>query len=152
MQIILLERVNKLGNIGSLVKVKDGFARNYLIPKKKALRATKINIDYFEAQKAEIERVSAEKKAFAESNITKFDAISVTIVRQAGEDGRLYGSVSNTDIAKAVQAKTGFELSSDNITSTVKLKEIGQYQIEVSLHPEVKTTIDLVISRNEFKA
>jgi large subunit ribosomal protein L9 len=149
MQVILLEKVGKLGNIGSVTEVKDGYARNFLIPRKKALRATKANIAFFEAQKAEIEKANSEKKLAAEAKLPKFEGLSVTIVRQAGEDGRLYGSVSNSDIAKVISNKVGEVIEAEHVLTAVKLKEIGTSQVEVALHPEVKATIELVISRNE---
>lgn len=149
MQVILLEKVGKLGNIGAVTEVKDGYARNFLIPRKKALRATKANIAYFEAEKAEIEKVNAEKKAAAESAIVKFEGLSITIVRQAGEDGKLYGSVSSADIAKAIAAKVGDIVEAEHILTAHKLKAIGIHQVEVALHPEVKTTVEIAISRTE---
>lgn len=149
MKVILLEKVGKLGNIGVVTEVKDGYARNFLIPRKKALRATQANIAYFEAEKAEIERINAEKKAAAEIAIGKFEGLSITIVRQAGEDGKLYGSVSSSDIAKAIAAKTGDVVEAENILTAHKLKAIGIHQVEIALHPEVKATIELAISRSE---
>lgn len=149
MQVILLEKVGKLGNIGAVTEVKDGYARNFLIPRKKALRATKANIAYFEAEKAEIERINAEKKATAEAALNKFEGLRLTIVRQAGEDGKLYGSVSGADIAKAIAAKIGDVVDAEHILTAHKLKEIGIHQVEIALHPEVKTTIELAISRSE---
>ncbi len=149
MLVILLEKVGRLGDMGAITKVKDGYARNFLIPRKKALRATKENLAFFEAQKAEIEKANAERKAAAEAKLPKFEGLSIMIVRQAGEDGRLYGSVSSADIAKAISDKLGETIEAEHIITTAKLKEIGISQIEVVLHPEVKTAVELVISRNE---
>ncbi len=149
MQVILLEKVGKLGHIGSVVEVKDGYARNFLIPRKKALRATKANVTYFEAEKAAIEKLNEEKRAAAEAAISKFEGLKITIVRQAGEDGKLYGSVSSTDIARAISAKVDFAIEAEHILTEDKLKSIGIHQIKIALHSEVKTSIELAISRSE---
>ena len=151
MQIILLEKVNKLGGIGSVVTVKDGYARNFLIPQKKALRATKINMQYYETQKSEIEKDNSERKQNAEMLLSKFEDLTVKIVRQAGEDGRLYGSVSNSDIVKALNVKIDTKFSASNIVLVSKFKEIGQYTVEVQLHPEVIAKFELLITRNEIE-
>ena len=148
MQIILLEKVNKLGGIGSVVTVKDGYARNFLIPQKKALRATKTNMQYYETQKSEIEKDNSERNQNAEMLLSKFEDLTVKIVRQAGEDGRLYGSVSNSDIVKALNVKIDTKFSASNIVLISKFKEIGQYTVEVQLHPEVIAKFELLITRN----
>jgi len=152
MQIVLLERVVKLGDIGDIVSVKNGFARNYLIPKGKAVRGTKDNIELVKQRRAELEKANAEKKALAEKAIAKIEGLSVTLIRQAGEDGRLYGSVSTRDVAKLIAEKTGVEVLSENVILTSKIKEIGAYPVDVILHAEVKTSVNLNITRNEEEA
>lgn len=149
MDVILLEKVGRLGTIGAVVSVKNGYARNFLIPRKKALRATKANVEFFAQQKAELEAANAARKAAAEAMIETVQGITVALVRQAGEDGRLYGSVTANDIAKLVAAKTGVAIEAEHIVLNAKIKEIGVYQVEVMLHPEVKTTVDLSIARSE---
>jgi large subunit ribosomal protein L9 len=149
MEVILLEKVGRFGKMGDVVKVKDGYARNFLIPRKKALRATKSNLDVFAQQKAELEALNAQKRATAEALLEKMVDVTVSLERQAGEDGRLYGSVSANDIAKLVSAKSGIAVEADSIVLNSKIKEIGMYQIEVMLHPEVKATVNLSIARSE---
>ncbi len=149
MEVILLEKIAKLGSIGARVEVKDGFARNFLFPRGKALRANKANIAYFEAQQAEIEKANQERKAAAEASIGKFEGLEVTIVRQASEDGKLYGAVSSSDVAKAVSAKVGESIELDCIYRPERFKTIGSYEVVVVLHPDVQTNIQVAVSRGE---
>ena len=148
MQIILLEK-NNLGDIGSVVTVKNGYARNFLIPRNKAVRATKDNLEHFEKRRAEIEVENAAKKAAAEALFEKVNGLTITVVRQAGEDGRLYGSVTSKDIVAAIKAKSGVELDHHLVVITDKFKEISTYQVAISLHAEVKAEVSLSISRTD---
>jgi large subunit ribosomal protein L9 len=136
MEVILLERVAKLGQIGDTVKVKDGFARNFLLPNGKALRATEANKKKFEGMKAQIEAQNLERKQEAEAVAKKVDGKSVILVRQAGETGQLYGSVSTRDIAEAL-TKDGTTVERRQIVLNAPIKTIGLHVLPVQLHPEV---------------
>lgn len=151
MQVILLERVEKLGQMGDEVRVKEGFARNFLLPKKKALRATKANREYFQTQKAHLEAHNLERRKDAEVIAKKLDGKSFTIIRQAGDRGQLYGSVSPRDIAEAMD-KAGFKIDRHQVTISVAIKSIGLFQLPVVLHPEVKVTITVNVARSEDEA
>jgi len=151
MQVILLERVEKLGQIGDEVKVKDGFARNFLLPKKKALRATKANREYFQHQKANIEANNLRLKGEAQKVADKLDGKSFTLIRQAGDRGQLYGSVSPRDVADAM-AKEGFKVDRHQINISVAIKSIGLVTLPVVLHPEVKVNITVNVARSEDEA
>ena len=145
MQIILMEKVVNLGNLGDLVKVKDGYARNFLIPSGQARRATEKAVAEFEARRAELEKASAEKLAAAQVVADKLTGLSVSISRKAGLDGRLFGSVGNADIAEALKA-AGFDLD----RSTVRLPEgplktIGEFPIDVALHTDVLANITVAV-------
>lgn len=152
MQVILLENVNRLGKIGEVVKVRDGFARNFLIPRKKAVRATKENLVYFENRRSEIEAQNQQRKFEAQGICDAINGTSVTLVRQAGEDGRLYGSVTAKDIAQALSDKTGHSVSYTVVVLNNKFKEIGIYPITLQLHAEVAAIINLNVARNEEEA
>src|SRR6201985_553917 len=151
MQVILLERVEKLGQMGDEVKVKDGFARNFLLPKKKALRATKANRDYFQAQKAHIEANNLKAKGEAEKIGNKLDGQKFVLIRQAGDRGQLYGSVSPRDIADVME-KAGFKGDRHQVSISVAIKSIGLFTIPVVLHPEVKVNITINVARSEDEA
>ena len=151
MEVILLERVPNLGRLGEVVKVKPGYARNYLLPQKKALRATKENMAYFERQKAVIEKTNAERRSGAEAEAGKIDGSSVVIVRQAAETGQLYGSVSTRDIADAASA-LGHEVDRQHIVLNQAIKTLGLFKVPVSLHPEVTVTVTVNIARSEDEA
>lgn len=151
MQVILLERVEKLGQIGDEVKVKDGFARNFLLPKKKALRATKANREYFQAQKAHIEANNLRLKGEAQKIADKLDGQKFTLIRQAGDRGQLYGSVSPRDVADAME-KAGFKVDRHQIHISVAIKQIGLFTLPVVLHPEVKVNIIANVARSEDEA
>lgn len=145
MQIILLEKVVNLGNLGDIVKVKDGYARNFLIPKKMAKRATPAAKAEFETRRAELEKIAAEKLVAAQGVADKMAGLSVSVARKAGLDGRLFGSVGNADIADALKA-AGFEVD----RSTVRLPEgplktIGEFPIDVALHTDVLANITVVV-------
>lgn len=151
MDVILLERVAKLGQIGDTVKVKDGFARNFLLPNGKALRATEANKKKFEGMKAQIEAQNLERKNEAEAVAKKLDGKSVVLVRQAGETGQLYGSVSTRDIADAL-TKDGFTVERRQIVLNAPIKLIGLHALPVSLHPEVEVKITVNVARTPDEA
>jgi large subunit ribosomal protein L9 len=152
MQVILIERVEKLGKIGDVVNVRDGFGRNFLIPQKKALRANKENMVVFEARRAEIEAENAARHKEAEGQVSKVEGTLLLIVRQAGEDGRLFGSVSARDIADELSAKLGIEVHRSMVRLAAPLKEIATSTVEVALHPEVVATIRVSVGRSEAEA
>jgi len=145
MQIILLEKVGKLGNLGDVVKVKDGYARNFLIPQGKAKRATEANMAEFEARRAELEKAQADKLAAAQALAEKLEGLMVQITRNAGMDGRLFGSVTNADVAEALEAQ-GFEIDRSNIRMPEgPLKAVGDVQLDVALHSDVVTSITVSV-------
>jgi large subunit ribosomal protein L9 len=151
MQVILLERVEKLGQIGDEVKVKDGFARNYLLPKKKALRATDKNRTFFETQRAQLEARNLERKGEAEKIAKKLDGKTFVLLRQAGDRGQLYGSVSPRDIADVVSAG-GFSVDRTQVPLDKAIKAIGLVQTVIVLHPEVRVTVTINVARTEDEA
>jgi large subunit ribosomal protein L9 len=151
MEVILLERVAKLGGIGDVVRVKNGFARNFLLPRGQALRATKENRAKFEAMKAELEARNQEKKGEAAAGAKSLDGKSFVLLRQAGEGGQLYGSVSARDIAAALAA-AGFGVERGQIMLNNPIKSIGMFKLAVALHPEVEVTITVNVARSEDEA
>ncbi len=151
MEVILLERVAKLGQMGEVVRVKDGFARNYLLPKGKALRATKENRSRFETMKVELEARNLEQKSEAEKIAKKLDGQSFTVLRQAAEGGQLYGSVSPRDLAALVSEK-GFALNRAQIALNTPIKAIGLHKVPISLHPEVEVAITVAVARSADEA
>lgn len=151
MQVILLERVENLGAIGDEVKVRDGFARNYLLPQKKALRATEANRKAFEARRAEIEARNAEARASAEKASAKIDGQSYVLIRQAGEAGQLYGSVSSRDIAEEI-SKSGAKVDRGAVVLDKPIKTIGLYDVRVRLHAEVYANIKVNVARSADEA
>jgi len=151
MQVVLLERVEKLGQMGDVVKVKDGFARNFLLPRKKALRATKENITRFEGQRAQLEARNLELKKEAEQVLAKVEGQSFIVLRQAGETGVLYGSVSTRDIADAMTSG-GFSTARNQAVLDKPIKTIGLHPIRIVLHPEVSATITINVARTEEEA
>jgi large subunit ribosomal protein L9 len=151
MEVILLERVAKLGQMGDVVRVKDGFARNYLLRKGKALRATKENRSRFEHMKVELEARNLEQKTEAEKVAHKLDGQSFTVLRQAAEGGQLYGSVSPRDLA-ALVTEAGFALSRAQIALNAPIKTIGLHRVPISLHPEVEVMINVTVARNADEA
>lgn len=152
MEIILLERVDNLGAMGDVVRVKPGFARNFLLPQNKALRATKANIAHFEAQKSSLEKLSADKKKEAEKASKKLDGAKVSLIRLASESGHLYGSVNSRDIAAVISEQTGEAVSRQQILLNDAIKAIGLLPITVALHPDVKVTVTLNIARSAEEA
>ncbi len=150
-EIILLERVENLGQMGDVVKVKSGYARNFLLPHKKALRATKDNVAYFETQKKALEANNAKKREEASTLAKKVDGLKVVVIRQAAEAGQLFGSVSTRDIAEAISAK-GVDVNRNQIQLNQAFKLIGLFPVTVQLHPEVKVQVTLNIARSEEEA
>ena len=151
MQVILLERVENLGAIGDVVKVRDGFARNFLLPQKKALRANDENKKLFEARRAEIEARNAETRAAAEKASGNIDGKSYVLIRQAGEAGQLYGSVSSRDIADEI-VKSGAKIDRAAVVLDKPIKTIGMYDVRVRLHAEVVVTVKVNVARNPDEA
>ena len=151
MQVILLERVEKLGQMGDEVRVKDGFARNFLLPKKKALRATKANREYFQTQKTQLEAHNLERKKDAEAIAKKLDGKSFMLIRQAGDRGQLYGSVSPRDVAAVVEAG-GFKIDRNQEQISQAIKAIGLFTLPVVLHPEARVNITVNVARSEDEA
>ncbi len=151
MQVILLERVEKLGQMGDEVKVKDGFARNFLLPEKKALRATKANREYFATQKAQLEANNLERKKDADAVAVKLKGQVFALLRQAGDRGQLYGSVSPRDIADVI-TKGGFTVARGQVALDKPIKMIGLVPVNVVLHPEVRVGVTINVARNEDEA
>lgn len=151
MQVVLLERIAKLGQMGDVVTVKDGYARNFLLPQGKALRANKSNLERFENERAQLEARNLEQKSEAESVKTKLDGETVIIIRQSGETGQLYGSVSPRDIAEALSEK-GFYLERGQIGLDAPIKVLGLHDTNVTLHPEVSSTVTVNVARTEEEA
>ncbi len=151
MEVILLERIGKLGQMGDVVRVKDGYARNYLLPQGKALRATGDNKSKFEGMKAELEAKSAAAKGDAGKVAGKLDGKSFKVLRQASEVGQLYGSVSPRDIA-GLLSDGGYEVDRNLIAVNVPIKTIGSHKVPVHLHPEVEVTITLHVARSADEA
>jgi len=151
MEVILLERVAKLGQMGEVVRVRDGYARNFLLPSGKALRATKDNKTRFESMKAQLEVRNLEAKNDATKVGEKLNGTEVVLVRQAGETGQLYGSVAARDIAEALTA-AGFTVARQQIVLNTPIKTIGVHDVPVTLHPEVEVTVRVNIARSAEEA
>lgn len=151
MEVILLERIDKLGQMGDVVKVKSGYARNYLLPQKKALRATEANKSHFEEQRAQLESANLEHRQEAEKIGKKMEGLAVVMVRQAGESGQLYGSVNARDIAAAV-TEAGFTITRQQVGLANPIKALGLYPVQVSLHPEVAIEVVANVARSEDEA
>jgi large subunit ribosomal protein L9 len=151
MEVILLERISRLGQMGDTVKVKDGFARNFLLPKGKALRANDANKKKFEGQRAQLEARNLERKAEAQQVADQLDGKSFVAVRSAGETGQLYGSVSTRDIADLLTAE-GFSINRNQIELNQPIKTIGLTNVAIALHPEVEVTVTLNVARSSDEA
>jgi large subunit ribosomal protein L9 len=151
MQVILLERVAKLGQMGEVVTVKDGFARNYLLPQKKALWASEANIKAFESRKSDLQAQNLETKKEADKMAAKLDGQRFVVIRAASDGGALYGSVTTRDAADAAK-EGGFTLDRRQIRMPQPIKELGLHELEVSLHPEVEVTIVLNVARSAEEA
>src|SRR5262252_1110321 len=151
MKVILLERVERLGALGDVVNVKDGFARNFLLPRSKALRANEANLKVFEAQRSDIEARNAKARDAAEKSSKKIDGESFVIIRQAGESGQLYGSVSGRDVAEAIQAEGG-QIDRSQVVLDRPIKALGLHPVKVRLHPEVAITVNVNVARSQDEA
>src|SRR5918993_569196 len=151
MEVILLERVGKLGQMGETVRVKDGFARNFLLPKGKALRATSENKARFETMKVDLEARNLERKGEADKVAAKLNGHSIVVIRQASETGQLYGSVSTRDIS-GLLSEGGFSLDRTQIVLNAPIKSIGVHQVPVALHPEVEVMITVTVARSADEA
>src|SRR6266851_2157579 len=151
MEVILLERIAKLGQMGDVVRVKDGFARNYLLPKGKALRASETNRSRFETMKIDLEARNLHERGEAEKVAERLNGQSFTVLRQAAEGGQLYGSVTPRDLVGLIIEK-GFTVERSQIVLNVPIKMIGMYKVPVSLHPEVEVTVSLSVARSADEA
>lgn len=151
MQVILLERVESLGQMGDVVKVKPGYARNFLLPRQKALRATKENVLYFDGQKKMLETENLKRKVEAEKVAKKMDKLTVSIIRQASEAGQLYGSVAARDISEAIVEK-GFKVDRAQVRMDRNYKLLGLYPVKIYLHPEVVVNVTINIARSPEEA
>lgn len=150
-KVILLERLDPHGEMGDVVNVKPGFARNFLLPQKKALRATPENLAYFEAQKKELEAQNEARRKEAEKIAKKLEGLSLILVRQAGDKGQLYGSVSSRDISEALDGE-GHKIPRSMVNLNTAVKDIGLFPVEIILHPEVRAEIEVNVARNEEEA
>ena len=150
-EVILLERIDKLGHLGERVRVRPGFARNYLLPQKKALRATKANMEVFERQKATLEANNIARKGEAEKVGAKLNGTMLVLIRQAGDMGQLFGSVSARDIAAQIAA-AGFTVDRNQVQIDTPIKALGLYDVKVRLHPEVVVGVRTNVARSEDEA
>ncbi|MCH8818737.1 MAG: 50S ribosomal protein L9 [Acidobacteria bacterium] len=151
MDVILLERIEKLGQMGDVVKVKSGYARNFLLPQKKAMRATDANKQHFEGQRAQLEASNLERRDEAEKLAKKMESLSVIMVRQAGEAGQLYGSVNARDISAAV-TEAGFTITRQQVELNHPIKALGLHPVRVSLHPEIDVEVIANVARSQDEA
>ena len=151
MQVILLQRVGRIGQMGDVVNVKDGFARNFLLPQKKALRATKDNLAKFEGQRSQLEAVNLEQKKEAEAVAVKLNGQSFVAIRSAGDTGQLYGSVSPRDISEVVTAG-GFTIDRSQVVIDKPIKTLGVHGAKVQLHPEVLVAVSINVARSQEEA
>ena len=151
MDVILLERIEKLGHIGDVVKVKNGYARNFLLPNGKALRANEANRKVFEANREKIEAQNAERRSDAEKEAKKVDGAKIQLIRQASNTGQLYGSVSARDLAEALEAE-GHKVAKNQIVLDRPIKTIGLQDVKIALHPEVSVTISVNVARSPEEA
>jgi large subunit ribosomal protein L9 len=151
MQVILLERIPRLGQMGDVVKVRDGFARNFLLPQGKALRANEANRAKFENQRADLEARNLERRTEATAVHDKLDGTSYVVIRSAGETGQLYGSVSTRDIAQALE-ESGFKVNRTQINLNLPIKTIGLHTVTVQLHPEVSSKVTVNVARSADEA
>ena len=151
MEVILLERVGKLGQMGETVRVKDGFARNFLLPRGKALRATADNKKKFEGMRAELETRNLESKGEAGKLASKIDGKSFVVLRQASESGQLFGSVTSRDIARLI-AEEGAQIAKGQVAINAPIKSIGQYNVPIALHPEIEVAVTVIVARSADEA
>jgi large subunit ribosomal protein L9 len=151
MEVILLERIARLGQMGDVVRVKDGFARNFLLPRGKALRATDENRTRFEKMKSELEARSLTLKSEADQVAGKLDGKSFTVLRQASESGQLFGSVSPRDLV-ALLGEAGFRVNRNQVVLNAPIKTVGRHKVPIALHPEVEVSIGVIVARNDDEA
>jgi len=151
MEVILLERISRLGQMGDVVRVRDGYARNFLLPQGKALRATDANRKQFESQRTQLEARNLERKQEAEAVAVKLNGQSFVVIRQAGETGQLYGSVSTRDLAEVMEAG-GFTVARNQVALNQPIKTIGLHAVAIVLHPEVEATVTVNVARSEDEA
>lgn len=151
MEVILLERVENLGQMGDVVRVKPGYARNYLLPREKALRATDQNKKLFEAQRAQLEAENLKRRSDADAVAAKMAGLSVALIRQAGEAGQLYGSVNARDIATAI-VNGGFTVNRSQVVLANPIKTLGLFDVAVALHPEVTVSVTVNVARSQEEA
>lgn len=151
MEVILLERVEKLGQMGDVVRVKTGFARNYLLPNRKAIRSNKENMVLFESQRGKLEADNLQRRDDATVVAEKLDGLTVTVIRQAGESGQLYGSVTGRDVAQAV-TDAGFNITRGQIRLDRPIKTLGIHKLRITLHPEVGATVSINVAKSEEEA
>src|SRR5579883_2564776 len=151
MQVILLERIGRLGQMGDIVKVRDGYARNYLLPQGKALRATKENMSRFEKERAQLEASNLHRKEEASAVAKKLEGLSFVVIRQAGDTGQLYGSVTTRDIADTI-TKGGFTIERTQVLLDRPIKNLGLHNVRVGLHPEVEVVITINVARTDEEA
>ncbi len=151
MEIILLERIDKLGQMGDVVKVKDGYARNYLLPQKKALRATEANRERFDRERVQLEARSLEQRSEAEAVAARLDGLSVVMLRQAADSAQLYGSVNAVDVARAVD-EAGFSVDRRQVRLGSTIKTLGLHRVSISLHPEVSVNVTVNVARTAEEA
>ena len=151
MNIILLERIERLGQIGDVVSVRPGYARNYLLPQRKAMRATKENLAVFESQRAQIEASNLERRKEAEAVAKKLEGFGIIVIRQAGESGQLYGSVNARDVTEGV-VEGGFTIERNQVSLVSVIKALGIHEVKLQLHPEVAVTITVNVARSEEEA
>jgi len=149
--VILLERIEKLGQLGDVVKVKPGYARNFLLPQKKALRANAANKALFDSQRHQIEAANLQRRSEAEQVAEKVQGLALLIVRQAGETGLLYGSVSGRDVADAIK-EAGFTIERRQVNLDAPIKTLGTFAVRISLHPEVSQIVSVTIARSQEEA
>jgi large subunit ribosomal protein L9 len=151
MKVILMERIEKLGQMGDVVNVKPGFARNFLLPRGKAMRATETNRGHFEVQRAQLEAVNLEQRSEAQAVADKMTDVSVVLVRQAGDAGQLYGSVNARDISDAL-TEAGFTIARNQVRQAIPIKNLGLHMVLISLHPEVSIEITANVARSAEEA
>jgi large subunit ribosomal protein L9 len=151
MQVVLLERIERLGQMGDVVKVKPGYARNFLLPQKKALRATKSNLEHFEGQRQQLEADNLKRRDEAQSIAGRLDGLGVIVIRSAGESGQLYGSVNARDIAEVV-IEAGFTITRDQVIVDRPTKTLGFHEFRIRLHPEVEATVIANVARSGEEA
>jgi large subunit ribosomal protein L9 len=151
MEVILLERVSRLGQMGEVVRVKDGFARNFLLPRGKALRATEENRTRFEAMKSDLQARSLRLKDDATGIAQQLDGKSFTVLRQASESGQLFGSVSPRDLARLI-GEAGYAINRNQIALNTPIKAIGKHTVPIALHPEIETSVTVIVARNTDEA